>query len=312
MTPDAHGLLLPAPLHRRIETAVAQLFQPAGRAAEDFSEPAGEPALAAPDSVSWIVFKNPVTLFVGGVAAVVLELAEPRVRGGVWEHSLFREQPMERLRRTALAAVMTVYGPRSSAEAMVARVTRLHQRVQGVTPAGRPYRATDPELLDWVQATACFGFLEAYRAHVRPLDDGQRDRFYAEGRPAAALYGATGAPRSQAELDTLFERMHRELEPSTIVFDFLRIVSEMPAVPWAFKPLQKLLVKAAVQIVPAPMRERLQLDGPPWTLSPAQRRIVDILARGADRLLLRSSAPVQSCLRLGLPEDHLYRGSTPP
>jgi uncharacterized protein (DUF2236 family) len=52
--------------------------------------PAGEPALAAPDSVSWRVFKNPVSLFVGGVTAVILELAEPRVRTGVWEHSSFR------------------------------------------------------------------------------------------------------------------------------------------------------------------------------------------------------------------------------
>jgi uncharacterized protein (DUF2236 family) len=33
------------------------------------------------------VFKNPVTLFIGGVGAVLLELAEPRVRDGVWGHS---------------------------------------------------------------------------------------------------------------------------------------------------------------------------------------------------------------------------------
>ena len=46
----------------------------------DFRQPAGE---AASDSVSWQVFKNPVSLFIGGVTTVLLELAEPRVRSGV-------------------------------------------------------------------------------------------------------------------------------------------------------------------------------------------------------------------------------------
>jgi hypothetical protein len=48
------------------------------------------PALFEPDSVTWRVMKNPVALVVGGFAAVILELAEPRVRSGVWEHTSFR------------------------------------------------------------------------------------------------------------------------------------------------------------------------------------------------------------------------------
>ncbi len=34
----------------------------------DFLTPAGEEALVGPHSVSWCIFKNPVTLFIGGVA----------------------------------------------------------------------------------------------------------------------------------------------------------------------------------------------------------------------------------------------------
>ena len=56
----------------------------------DFRTPAGEPALCAPDSVSWRVFKNPIALAVGGVAAVLLEFADPRVRDGVWHYSTSR------------------------------------------------------------------------------------------------------------------------------------------------------------------------------------------------------------------------------
>ena len=40
--------------------------------------------------MSWRVFKNPLSLFIGGITAVIMELAEPRVRTGVWEHTTFR------------------------------------------------------------------------------------------------------------------------------------------------------------------------------------------------------------------------------
>jgi uncharacterized protein (DUF2236 family) len=111
----------------------------------------------SPDSVSWRVFKNPLSLFIGGVAAVIMELAEPRVRTGVWEHTTFRTDPIQRLRRTGLAAMVTIYGARGKAEAMIARIRRMHDRVTGLTPAGEIYRANDPELLNWVQATAAYG-----------------------------------------------------------------------------------------------------------------------------------------------------------
>ena len=115
----------------RVAGLVQGLYQPEGGPRVDFRQPAGEPALAAPDSVSWRVFKNPVSLFIGGVTAVILELAEPRVRTGVWEHSSFRSAPLPRLKRTGLAAMVTVYGARGVAETMIAGVRRMHDRVTG-------------------------------------------------------------------------------------------------------------------------------------------------------------------------------------
>lgn len=306
MTRTPGPLWLPGPLQHRLEAALAALFQPDGRVAEDFARPLGEAALTAPDSLSWQLFKNPVTVFIGGVAAVILELAEPRVRSGVWEHTTFRTRPMERIRRTALATMLTVYGPRSRAEAMIARVAQLHGRVGGSTPQGRPYRADDPELLAWVQATAAFGFLEAHAAYVRPLADAERDRFYAEGQPAARLYGAAQAPASQAALAALFDTMRGGLERSEVVDDFLRIVAAMPALPLPLRTMQRVYIRAAVAITPPWLRTRLGLE-PAWQLAPWQHALVCSTARAADRLLLRTSPAVQSCRRLGLPEDWLYR-----
>ena len=73
-----------------------------------------------------------------GIAAVILELAEPAVRTGVWKHSTFRQDPLGRLQRTGLAAMVTVYGARSIAERMIQGVVRMHAGVTGETPAGEP------------------------------------------------------------------------------------------------------------------------------------------------------------------------------
>jgi uncharacterized protein (DUF2236 family) len=275
-------------------------------AAVDFSQPTGEPALTAPGSISWQVFKNPVALFVGGVAAVILELAEPRVRSGVWDHSTFRTDPLARMERTGLAAMITVYGARSAAERMIAGVRRMHDRIRGTTPDGEPYHANDPDLLGWVHATASFGFLEAYGAFIRPLTDADRDRFYAEAVPAGRLYGAVGAPRSLAELHRQFDTMRPKLERSDIVFRFLDIMQRTRILPWPVHGMQSLFVRAAVDVTPVWARETLGL-GVRFELSDLERRVVSMLGRLADRIPIPASPPVLACRRVGLPATYLYR-----
>src|SRR5271170_207905 len=169
MHPSSSIIRLPPRVQRRLDAAAAALLNPQTGRTVDFTRPPGEEALLGPDSVSWRIFKNPIALLIGGVAAVILELAEPAVRTGVWEHSSFRKDPMERLQRTGLAAMVTVYGARSIAEPMIAGVVRMHARVAGETPAGVAYSAGDADLLTWVQATATFGFAEAYSRYVDPL-----------------------------------------------------------------------------------------------------------------------------------------------
>jgi hypothetical protein len=102
--------------------------------------PLARPRLCPPTQ-SWRGCKDPLSLFIGGVAAAIMELAEPRVRTGVWEHTTFRIDPIRRLRRTGLAAMVTVYGARGTAQAMIARIRQMHDRIAGSTPAGKAYRA---------------------------------------------------------------------------------------------------------------------------------------------------------------------------
>jgi uncharacterized protein (DUF2236 family) len=280
---------------------IRELLQPPPGMAFDFSQPAGEPGLVAPGSVSWRVFANPVSLFIGGVAAVLLELAEPSVRSGVWDHGGFRRDPLMRLRRTGFAAMMTVYGPRSAAEQLIAHVVRMHGHVRGTTPDGIAYHANDPRLLDWVQATAVFGFSEAYHRYVQSLSPAEKDAAFAEGESAACLYGATGAPRSWAAWEALLAATAPGLEDSSILADFLRIVTAAPIVPAPMRPLQRLLVRAAVEIVPEPARSLPQLTGHGLRLGEAQ--LVRALARAAALLPLGDTPPVQAARRLARSDE---------
>jgi uncharacterized protein (DUF2236 family) len=295
----------PRALQSLAATALHDLMAVDGRPPADFSQPAGEAALVPPQSVSWRVFKNPVALFTGGVAAVILELAEPRVRAGVWDFTSFRSDPVTRLRRTGLAAMITVYGARANAESMIAGVRRMHKRVKGETDAGESYRADDPQLLNWVQATAAFGFLEAYHRYVHPLSQDARDRYYGEGTEAAARYCADDVPRTEAELQAFFLAMEPRLQRSDAIFEFLNIMREAPVFPARLRPAQRLLVRAAVDLVPPAIRHKLGLDHD--GLRVGEHALVKLAGRLADHVVLEASPAVQACQRMGLPEDYLYR-----
>ena len=300
----ATPIILPWPLQSGLGAAMRALLEPGDSSRIDFLRPIGEAALLSPASVSWRIFKNPLSLFIGGITAVIMELAEPRVRSGVWQHTGFRVNPIWRLRRTGLAAMVTIYGARSTTEAMIARVRRMHDSVAGTTPSGARYRANDPELLNWVQATAAYGFLQAYHTYVQPLTLSERDRYYAEGIPAARLYGATSAPTSEAELEMLFRATASGLERSDIVFEFLAIMGSAPILPLLLRPAQHVLVRAAVELTPRWMRTILGLDG--RGLHAWEPEVVRQAGALADRLVLESNPAVQACRRLGLPADYLY------
>ncbi len=272
----------------------------------DFLNPAGAQALYRPDSLSWQVFKNPISLFIGGIAAVLLELAEPRVRTGVWGHSIFPTDPLTRIRRTGAVTHATVYGPAETATRIIRSVVRMHERVEGRTPAGVSYRANDPALLDWVQATVSFGFMEAYAAFVRPFTDAERDTFYAESIHAAHLFGAVGAPLSLAAQRAQFEAMRPSLEDHPIVHEFLTIMRRTPALPLPLRPLQGMMLRAAVSILPGWSAERLGL-GENWRLRDWERTLLRRMGVVFDHLTIANAPPAQACRRLGLPANYLYR-----
>jgi uncharacterized protein (DUF2236 family) len=272
----------------------------------DFANPPGAPAFAGPDSVSWRVFKNPVALAVGGVAAVLLEFADARIRSGVWDHSTYKVDPIGRSQRTAMAAMIGVYGPQDVARRVIQGVTNMHARVQGATPRGETYRALDVELLDWVSATASWGFLTAYDRFVTKLTEAEKVRFYAEGEPVARLYGVAAPLGSDADFAAMLARLLPRFEPHPIVREFLGIVETGPNALGLPRGARRAMACASVSILPGPVRERLGL-GAEFDLAPLAAAMLRAAGALAERVPIPGAPPAQACRRLDLPADFLYR-----
>ena len=284
----------------KLDEASRRLMEPPpGMPHVDFRRPAGDPGLAGPGTLAWKIFANPGATFIGGVSAVFLELAEPRVRTGVWEHTQFRTDPIGRIRRTGIAAMVTTYGSTADVATITKRVRAMHDRVTGVTPEGVPYRASDPELVTWVHVTAVYGFLQAYLRFVDPtVSIEEQDRHYREAIPAARAYGAEWAPGSVAEVEDYMQSVRPSLVDHPIVHEYFDLIWNAPALSKPAMPLQRLLVQASVDILPDWARTLLRLDRGQWArvaARPAVSAAVSLLAR-----LRPAGAPEEACERMGV------------
>ncbi len=274
----------------------------------DFSQPVGEMSLQHPSSVQWRIFKNPIALGIGGVVAVLLEFADARIRSGVWDHSTYKADPIGRSKRTGVAAMVGVYGPQSAARRVIQGVTNMHGRVNGLTPGGVEYRAMDPDLLDWVSATAAYGFLNAYDRFVAPVSDADKDRYYRDGATVARLYGVQYTPRSTADFMAMLDQRLDRFEPHPIVEEFLAIIQSGKAAPGTPRFLHRALARASVSLLPNKVRDKLAL-GPAFDLTFFDRMALRAVAGFIEKKPDRNGPPCQASVRLGLPFDFLYQNS---
>lgn len=208
-------------------------------------------ALFPPDAVIRRVHGDVTSMLVGGIAALLLQMLHPGALAGVWDHSNFRKDMAGRLRRTARFIATTTYADRAAAEAAIARVQAIHERVEGVLPDGTPYRATDPHLLAWVHVTEAVSFLKAYIRYVEPgMSRADQDRYFAEFGVVAEKLGADPVPRDRAEAEALIASMRGELvadDRARTVAKFL--LGQAPS-SLALAPFQMMALEAGVDLLP--------------------------------------------------------------
>ncbi|WP_375390807.1 oxygenase MpaB family protein [uncultured Sphingomonas sp.] len=180
--------------------------------AMDLSRPPGDPGLFGEASEAGVIHGDFSAMLIGGVAALLTQMLHPLALAGVWDHSDWRDDPGGRLARTARFIALTTYGATAAAEASLATVRRIHDRVTGMLPDGTPYRANDPALLTWVHAVEADGFLRAHVAYREPGMPGPRqDRYLAEMAGLARRLGATDVPESRRALAGYFRAVRPQL-----------------------------------------------------------------------------------------------------
>src|SRR5580700_3287772 len=90
----------------------------------------GDPGLTGPGSVTWRVCRERVVLL-GGLSALLLQLAHPLVAAGVAEHSSFHRDPVRRLKRTLELLLVTTFGDVRQVGEMTRRIAGIHRAVSG-------------------------------------------------------------------------------------------------------------------------------------------------------------------------------------
>jgi uncharacterized protein (DUF2236 family) len=245
-----------------------------------FDRPEGDPGLLGPDSVAWRVHGDLAGL-IGGVRALFLQTMHPLAMAGVAEHSDYRSDPFGRLHRTAAYIAVTTFGSTEAATAAIARVNSVHESVQGTAPDGRPYSATDPELLLWVHATEVASFVKAVQLFgTTQLSPEDVDRYLSEMAPIAEALGAEDVPTDRAEMKVYWDRVRPELVAGSQAKETARFLLTPPLPLWA-RPAYGVITAAAVGSLPSVAREGLGLPDMPVVnqiaVRPAARAVVKLL-----------------------------------
>ena len=205
-----------------------------------------------------------------GQRALLIGALEPLTYTGTMLSTRSGSRPFERLARTAKIQETVFLGTREEADAVLAKVRRLHETIKGELseaagphPAGTPYSAFDPELMLWTLAVIADSGREMYETLVRPLDPEERERLWQD----YVLFGELfGLPRNEVPAS------HVEFKAW---FDSKLAVPDLQATAHG---LEMAPLVAFRQPVPAPARGNLALQNHliKGTLPPPVREIFGI------------------------------------
>ena len=191
------------------------------------------------------------SMFVGGLGALLLQSLHPLAMAAVEAHSGYRGDPWGRLQRTSTFLAVTTFGVSDDAEAAVRRVRAVHRRVQGISPDGRRYRASDPHLLAWVHVAEVECFLRAHQRYgAHPLDEAGRDGYVADMAEVARRLGVPDPPTTEAELHDQLEAYRPEIRSTSQSRAAARFLLLTPPVAWPLRPAYAVLSAAAVEVLP--------------------------------------------------------------
>jgi uncharacterized protein (DUF2236 family) len=230
-------------------------------------------AIHQPGGERWFAADRPIrrvhgdsAMFIGGIRALLLQSLHPLAMAAVTAHSGYQGDPWGRLQRTSYFLAVTTFGRAGDAQETINRVRNIHRRVTGVAPDGRPYAASDPQLLTWVHIAEADSFLRAHtRFGAQPLDQAGRDGYVADMARIAVELGVPDPPRTEAELADRIRQYRPELRGTAQSRAAARFLLLNPPLPVIARPPYGLLAAAATSLLPGWARRPLYLPRLPLT-----------------------------------------------
>lgn len=222
-----------------------------------FTDPPGDPGLYGPGSSIWYAHSD-VSGLVGGVAGLIIGGLNEPVMHGTNQHSAYSDDPARRLGHTVSFVHAMTYGSMSVVDKMVSMVRKMHTRVHGSMPDGRPYSAVagtevGSANIIWTGVTQAYGIMLAHRLyHPRPLSDARVDEYYAQYARISRLLGAEGdIPETQDEVEAYFAEIRPRLTYSEETADLLNFFTS----PYGETPTTRagsvLISRAAIDVMPS-------------------------------------------------------------
>lgn len=222
-----------------------------------FTDPPGDPGLYGPGSSIWYAHSD-VSGLVGGVAGLIIGGLNEPVMHGTNQHSAYSDDPARRLGHTVSFVHAMTYGSMPVVDKMVSMVRKMHTRVHGSMPDGRPYSAVaETEVgsanIIWTGVTQAYGIMLAHRLyHPRPLSDARVNEYYAQYARISRLLGAEGdIPETQDEVEAYFAEIRPRLTYSEETADLLNFFTS----PYGETPTTRagsvLISRAAIDVMPS-------------------------------------------------------------
>ncbi|EIX9029401.1 oxygenase MpaB family protein [Klebsiella aerogenes] len=250
----------------------------------DFENPKGEPGLFGPRSAIWQVHGDFTSMLCGGISALLLQMLHPLALAGVWDHSRFREDIFGRLRRTSQFISATTFGTTDDAERLIAKVQGIHQRISGVTPDGRPYRASDPALLTWVHVAECSSFMASHLRYKRTIVTAARqEQYYREAAEVARRLGAEDIPETPRQVAEYLQDMRPQLRCDERTQEVAQVLLTTRLPGRLSRPVGRWMMVAGIDLLPDWAQQMLAIP-----INPLQRRTARVAVNGVARVLRAS------------------------
>ena len=197
------------------------------------------PGFFLPGDAPWIIHGDMATL-VGGVRALLMQALHPGTLAGVRDHSRYKADPLGRLAGTIQWLTVTTFASRESILREAARVRGMHAKVRGTyDDAGgqeREYKASDPDLLQWVHIAFMDSFLRCHQTYSPIPIPGGADAYIRLWAQSVEPLGLADTPRDEKAL--LFHAAYL-----TLPLPYQKMIGLRAMPHWLVVPTTRLLLR---------------------------------------------------------------------